>query len=220
MKTQQGKAAVFGGVQQPKYLIAKQVQAMLAALGVVGVRREFRGEMVPGTIPTAPFGMVPMEAQLQQAVSTAAGTIISISATTPDTFDSAGYQSTDLVWSAIGEVTDGGSHGRTYAEITHKPIGTRGVRKYKGSFDIGQKTIQMALDMDDAGQDICRTAALSDNDYSFKVAYPNGDIDYFQAKVMSFTKSVTNVDSIISATMQLSLTASNAGVGVVEYEAP
>ena len=219
MKTQQGKAAVFGGVTQPKYLIAKAIQAMLAD-HVVSLRKAFRGEMVPGTAPVAAFGMVAMESQLQQAVSTAAGTIISISATTPETFDSAGYTSTDMVYSAIGEITDGGSHGRTYAEITHKPIGSRGVRKYKGSFDIGQKTIQMALDMDDSGQDICRTAALSDADYSFKVAYPNGDADYFQAKVMSFVKSVTNVDSIISATMQLSLTASSAGVGVVEYEAP
>lgn len=154
------------------------------------------------------------------AVQTAAGTVIYISATQPETFDLAGYQSTDIVFSAIGEVTDAGSHGRKYAEITHKPIGSRGVQKFKGSFDIGQKTVQMALDMDDAGQDICRTAALSDADYSFKVAYPNGDADFFSAKVMSFEKSVSNVDSIVSATMMLSLTSSSTGVGIVEYEAP
>lgn len=154
------------------------------------------------------------------AVQTAAGTTLSISATTPETFDSAGYQSTDLVWSVIGEVTDMGSHGKTFAEITHKPIGSRGTQKFKGSFDVGTKAVQMALDMDDAGQDIARTAADSDADYSFKMTYPNGDIDYFQAKVMSFTKSVTGVDTIVSATMNLSLTSSSGGVGIVQYEAP
>lgn len=163
-----------------------------------------------------PPGMQPTPCQQWQGVQTAAGTTIAICAVIPDTFDQAGYESTDLVFTNIGEITDGGSHGRKYAEITHKPIGSRGVQKFKGSFDIGQKTVQLGLDDSDAGQVICKAAALSDNDYSFKVTYPNGHIDYFQAKVMSFEKAVSNVDSIVSATMMLSLTASNTGVGIVE----
>lgn len=150
------------------------------------------------------------------AVRTAAGTVISICAEQPNTFDSSGYAGTGMNWVAIGEITDAGTHGRKYAEVTHKPIGSRGVQKFKGSFDEGQKTIQLGLDMDDAGQVIVRAALLSDNDYSFKVAYPGGDIDYFQAKVMSWEKQASNVDSIVSATMQLSLTTTAAGVGIVE----
>lgn len=149
-------------------------------------------------------------------VRTAAGTVIYISATTPGTFDSSGYQASDMNWAAIGEITDAGTHGRKYAEVTHKPLGSRGTQKFKGSFDEGQKTIQMGLDNDDAGQIIAKAASVSDNDYSFKVAYPGGDIDYFQAKVMSFEKQASNVDSIVSATMQLSLTSSSAGIGIVE----
>lgn len=153
-------------------------------------------------------------------VKTAAGTVISICADQPFTYDSSGYGSSDMVWTAIGEITDGGAHGRKYAEITHKPIGSRGVQKFKGSFDEGTKTLQLGLDSDDAGQVIAKAASLSDNDYSFKVAYPGGDIDYFQAKVMSFEKATANVDSIVGATIQLSLTTNAAGVGVVEVLAP
>lgn len=153
-------------------------------------------------------------------VETVAGTIIYISATTPETFDQAGYESTDVVFTAIGEITDGGEHGREYALVTHQPIATRGVQKFKGSFNEGTKTIQLALDRDDAGQVIAKAALTSDNDYSFKVAYQGGDIDYFQAKVMSFRKAAGGVDTIRSATLTLELTTSSAGVGIVEVTAP
>ncbi len=202
-----------------KYLIASAVAAMLAQAGVVSIRH-VSGEIVPGSAPAAPKGMQPTPCQLQQAVQTAAGTTIAISANTPPTFDSTGYTSSNMVWQNIGEITDAGTHGRKYTEVTHKPIATRGIRKYKGSFDEGTKTIQMALDSDDAGQVIAKAASLSDNDYSFRVQYPNGDADYFQAKVMTFEKQASNVDSIVSASMQLSLTSSSGGVGIVEVLAP
>lgn len=156
------------------------------------------------------------------AVTTAAGTILSISASIPATFTQAGYEASAVAssFTPIGEITDMGEHGREYAEITHMPIGSRGVRKFKGSFNEGTKQMQLGLDSDDAGQIIAKAAALSDSDYSFKVAYPSGDVDYFQAKVMSFRKGVTGVDTIVSATIALSLTTSSTGIGVVEVLAP
>jgi hypothetical protein len=116
----------------------------------------------------------------------------------------------------IGEVTDAGSHGKTYADITHKPIATRATQHFKGSFDQGTKTVTMGLDQDDAGQDIARQAVDSDASYSFKFTYPNGDADYFQALVSSFVKGVTGVDTIITASMNLLLTSSSTGVGIIE----
>src|SRR3990172_3430487 len=147
-------------------------------------------------------------------VETVAGTSISISAAQPATFDGAGYAA--LSWTAIAEITDGGDHGREYAEVTHTPIASRGVQKFKGSFNEGTKTLQLALDGDDAGQVIAKAALVSDNDYSFRVTYQGGDKDYFQAKVMSFKKAASSVDSIRSASMSLSITTTSAGVGIVE----
>lgn len=151
-------------------------------------------------------------------VETVAGTIISISAAAPATFNSAGYAA--LTFTAIGEITDGGQHGRKYTSVPHKPIDNRGTQKFKGSFDEGQKTLQLAIDDDDAGQDILRTALNSDNDYSFEVTYPGGAIDYFQAKVMSFEKSATGVDNMRTGSVLLELTTTKAGVGIIEVAAP
>jgi len=146
--------------------------------------------------------------------STVAGVTIGITASQPATYNVAGYVA--LTFTNIGEITDGGEHGRTYALVTHNPIDSRGTQKFKGSFNEGQKTLQLALDSDDAGQILLKAAMDDDDDYSFEVAYPNGDKDYFQAKVMSFRKATGGVDSMITATVDLEITTNSDGVGIVE----
>jgi len=148
-------------------------------------------------------------------LGTVAGTKIGISASTPATFNEAGYEA--LVFTNIGNIEDGGEHGREYAEVTFNPIDTRGTQKYKGSFNEGNKTLSIGYDSDDAGMVLLKAALASDNDYSFEVEYPNGDIDWFQAKVMSLTKAIGGVDSIRMATVTLAITTNSAGVGIVEY---
>lgn len=146
-------------------------------------------------------------------VETVAGTTIAISAGIPGTFTPTGYAA--LTYSVVGEITDGGSHGRVYAEVTHQPIGNRSTQKFKGSFNEGNKTLQMAINGTDAGQVILNTALLSDAPFAFKVTTQGGGIDYFQARVMSFSKATAGVDSIFSATAELSITTSVTGVGIV-----
>lgn len=152
------------------------------------------------------------------AVSTAAGTTIGISADTPATFDAAGYAA--LTFTTIGEITDAGSSGSTYAAVTHSPLGTRIVQKFKGSRDEGTRSITMALDNEDAGQILAREALHDDADYSFAVMYPDGSADYFQAKVMSFSRGVSGPDTVISATMDVAITGTKDGVGIVEVLEP
>lgn len=147
-------------------------------------------------------------------VATTAGTTFSVSAGNPATFDVAGYAA--LTFTAVGEVTDLGEFGREYALVTHNPIGSRGTQKFKGSFNEGQIALQLGLDTDDAGQILMKAASQSDNNYSFKVATKNGDIYYFEAKVMSWKVGAGGVDSITSATAMLEITTSSTGVGVVE----
>jgi hypothetical protein len=153
-------------------------------------------------------------------VETVAGTTICISAQQPATYDSAGYAGSGVNWTLIGEITDAGEHGREYALVTHQPIASRGTQKFKGSFNEGSKTLQLGLDNDDAGQLIAQAAVVSDNDYSFRVVYQGGDIDYFQAKVMSLKKAASSVDTIRSASMTLEITTNSAGVGIVSVTAP
>jgi hypothetical protein len=77
-------------------------------------------------------------------------------------------------------------------------------------------TLSLGLDTDDAGQILMKAASLSDDNYSFEVETQNGDIYYFQAKVMSWKVGIGSVDSITTATCTLELTTSSTGVGVVE----
>jgi hypothetical protein len=147
-------------------------------------------------------------------VHTSAGTTMSVSAAAPATFDAAGYAA--LAWTPIGEITDPGEFGRKFAVIKHTPVGTRGNKKFKGSFDEGQMNVKMALDNGDAGQQILKTARDNDNDYSFKVTLPGGDAYHFQAKVTEFQIGGMTVDAVTAATVGLELTTTNTGVGVVE----
>lgn len=147
-------------------------------------------------------------------VFSSAGSTIAISTAKPATFDGTGYAA--LTFTAIGEVTDLGEFGREYNLITHNPIGNRGTVKKKGSFNEGSITLQLALDTDDAGQILAKTASTSDADHSFVITTQNGDKYYFQAQVMSFKTSIGAVDSITSASIMLEITTSNTGVGVVE----
>ncbi len=151
------------------------------------------------------------------AVNTSAGTTIGISAATPATYDAAGFAA--LTFSIIGEITDLGEFGREYALVTHSPLGSRGTQKRKGSFNAGSITLQMALDNDDAGQVLLKTAANSDDLYSFEVTEQDGTVDYFQASVMSFRKGIGGVDSITSATSTLEINTHSTGVDTIEVQA-
>jgi len=148
------------------------------------------------------------------SVRSSAGTTLKISAATPATFDSAGYGA--LTFTNVAEITDLGEFGREYALITHNPIGSRGTVKKKGSFNEGTMTMKLGLDTDDAGQILMKAASLSDNDYSFLVTSQNGDKYYFQAQVMNFKVGLSTVDAITSASVNLELTSSSAGVGIIE----
>ena len=145
---------------------------------------------------------------------TSAGATIGISASPPATFDSAGYAA--LTPTLIGEVTDLGEFGREYALVTHNPLASRGTVKKKGSFNEGSIDLKLALDTDDAGQILAKTAADDDADYSFAITMQNGDVYYFQAQVMSFKNGVGSVDQITTASIKLELTTTADGTGIVE----
>lgn len=147
-------------------------------------------------------------------VRTSASSTLKISAGAPVTFDGAGYAA--LSFTTIGEVTNMGELGRDFQLVTHNPIATRGTQKLKGSFNEGAMSLQLGLDTDDGGQIIAKAASLSDSPYALKLTTANGDVYYFQALVMNFKVGVNDVNSITSATINLEITTSNTGVGIVE----
>jgi len=135
-------------------------------------------------------------------VQTSAGTTIGITSA-PGTYDVAAFDL--LTFVSIGEVTDIGEMGKTYNVVTHNPLATRQTKKLKGAYDNGSVSVQIAIDEADAGQIAALAALISDDSYAFAITKQNGAIDYFTAKVTSFTSSVGSVDSIASGTIQLEI---------------
>lgn len=72
-------------------------------------------------------------------------------------------------YTQIGEVTKISSYGRTYNEIKHNPLASRGTQKFRGSFEDGSLTLDMADDSGDAGQLLLQTYLDTDFDYNFKI---------------------------------------------------
>lgn len=128
---------------------------------------------------------------------TAAGTALAISAAAPATEDATGYAA--LTYTEIGQIEKIGAIGSSFAKVEFQPL--KGPKqKHKGSVDYGSLQPSLAHDDEDAGQTILRTAAGSNNLYSFKVTYPDGAVRYFQGRVFGYPENTEGADSIIMAT--------------------
>lgn len=133
---------------------------------------------------------------------TSAGTSIAIGPA-PSTNDEAGFDA--VSYDTIGEITDAGEYGKVFALVTHNPLATRGTQKFKGSYNNGSITLQLAIDEVDTGQIAAFAALESDDSFSIRVTKQNGSIDYFTSQVMSFTTQVGSVDSIEGGSIQLEI---------------
>lgn len=147
---------------------------------------------------------------------TNAGATLGIDASSPATFDEAGFEAL-APYTLIGEITDiSGDLGRVYNEVTHNPLASRATQKFKGSYNSGSATITLALDKDDAGQILCEAALTSNSAYSFKLTRQDGSVRYFRAIVLSFPETYGGVDAITSRTLGISVTADDSGNDYVE----
>jgi hypothetical protein len=140
------------------------------------------------------------------SVQTLVETTLSVSAALPATFDDAGYDA--LTFTSIGQVTDWTPGGQVYNVVTSNPIAQRSTDKYKGTFNNGADSITINRDDDDAGQVLVLAALAADTDYSFKVEYRDGTMDYFTGKVVSFDTVAGGADSIVQRTISLERTRS------------
>jgi hypothetical protein len=138
------------------------------------------------------------------AIQTSAGSTVAIAVTLPGTYDATGFNA--LTWKVVGEITDIGEFGKEFNLVNHNPIGTRQIKKLKGSFNNGSLQLQMARDAAGASNQIeLRNALASDNSYSFRVTLQDGTKIYFTGKVMSFKTNVGGVDQITGATCAVEL---------------
>lgn len=144
------------------------------------------------------------------AIQTSAGTTLGIVSGTPATYDQAGFEA--LTFATVGEITEIPAFGSVYNLITHSPLGERRVVKRKGSVNDGTLTLNFAADADDTGQAAMKTAHTSDSEVSIAITYPDGEVDYFTALVMSYQVNAGGVDSIKSDSVVVELTTAPVNV--------
>lgn len=130
------------------------------------------------------------------------GTTIEISDSAPASEDLIGYEA--LSFTAIGEVTEIPEFGPSHETVEHTALVDGVVKKYHGSLNNGSLTTPMALDYADAGQDLARAALAAKARQSFKVAYADGTADYFQGKIMSFTRAAS-IGSVVISNVQIEI---------------
>lgn len=119
----------------------------------------------------------------RSVVQSLAGAVMSISAAVPATYDQVGYESTDVPWTPIGEVENYGNHGMTATVIEFTPVDTMVVTKVKGSRNYGNMSMMFGYLPANAGQVIVAAAAESNNHYSVKVEYQDGEVHYLDVLV-------------------------------------
>lgn len=149
--------------------------------------------------------------------ATGAGATIGLSAAAPATYNEAGYEA--LTFTNVGKVTNFGDvPSRIYQEVTQQYLASAGTDVAKGAYDLGSQTITVAIDPDDAGQELLDTATNSTGAYSIKLDHPVLGTIYARALVMGGPK--TYGDNNTAATRQVTLrykmaTTSNDGIVTV-----
>ena len=140
------------------------------------------------------------------AIQTSAGTTFAIATALPGTYDATGFNA--LTWQLVAEITDIGEFGKEFNLVTHIPLATRGTKKFKGSFNNGAVTLQMARDQNaSSNQDKLKTALASDASYAFRVTLQDGTKLYYTGKVMSYKSQVGGVDQMTGASCAIELDA-------------
>ena len=142
-------------------------------------------------------------------VKTSTGTILSVVKAEPATYDEAGYG--DLTFVEVGEVTDIPEYGPTASVVTHEPLATGITQKFKGFIDYGSVSLGLGYDTTDDGQEILSAGVDGDGQYdehSFKVEYSDGEVDYFTAKIFSYTKNPSTSNSIVASTVSIEINTS------------
>lgn len=132
------------------------------------------------------------------------GGFLSVSASAPATYNQSGYAAI-TPWTDVDQGGDIPEYGPEHSSVTFTPLKTGIVNKFHGELNYGSFSLPGALDPDDAGQGILKTALGTKNEISFRETRSDGSIRYFSGKVMSF-RTGASVGSVVPFTCNIEVT--------------
>ena len=116
---------------------------------------------------------------------TSSGTKLFVSASAPATNDAAGYAA--LTYTQVGEIITLGEFGASSSPINVDFLDDEVTQKFHGQINAGDLTVSLGRASGDAGQIILEGAVISKAKLACKVQFADGSIQYFRAKVFSYT---------------------------------
>jgi len=124
---------------------------------------------------------------------------------------SVGDTSSPVSYTVVGGITNIPEFGRSYERGTFNPVGDRRTRKYKGAYDEGSFSVELARDVSDSGQTALQTAVDSDEPVPIKIELGDapsgsgttGTTFEFDALIMSFTTAIGTTSDFVSGTVQM-----------------
>jgi hypothetical protein len=143
------------------------------------------------------------------ALTEGIGGFLSVSASTPATFDADGYVA--LSWTEVGEASEIPEFGAAYSAVMFTSLKTGIENKFHGALNYGSITIPLGYDSTDAGQIILLAALASKDEISFRETRSDGTIRYIMGKVMSFPRG-QSVGSVNMASCNIEFTRADVEV--------
>ena len=137
---------------------------------------------------------------------TSTGTLLSVVAEDPATFNEAGYEA--LVFVLVGGVIDLPEYGPNVQVVESNPLATGITEKYKGFINYGSQSMGLEFDAVDAGQILLSAGvegAAKNTQHSIKIEYQDGSVDYYSARIFSYTKSPGSANSMVGSTVQVEI---------------
>ena len=137
---------------------------------------------------------------------TSTGTILSVVAGDPATFTAADYAL--LAFVEVGEVIDLPEYGPNVQVVESNPLATGITEKFKGFINFGSQSMGLEFDSEDAGQQILADGvegATKNQQHAVKIEYQDGSIDYYSARIFSYTKAPSSANSMVGSTVQVEI---------------
>jgi len=137
------------------------------------------------------------------AIAGFADTIYAISDDLPAAYSATGYAATGVVFSVIGKVESFPEFGSEQSINAFNGIG--GIEYTKGARQYGQGPMVVGDLPSDAGQVILKAAAATNNHYSMKITYPDGEVHYLDVLVGSWKLSSATESGQLKRTAMLAM---------------
>jgi hypothetical protein len=137
---------------------------------------------------------------------TSTGTIFSIVAGDPATFDEAGYDAMTFV--LVGGVIDLPEYGPTVQVVESNPLATGVTEKFKGFINNGSQSVGLNFDSEDAGQTVLKDGtegSTKNQQHAVKIEYQDGSVDFYSARIFSYTKAPGSANSMVGSTANLEI---------------